>query len=134
MADVGALDILGVGISAVDDVLYVNETPAVNAKYPVQDAARSGGGLAAVAMVAAARLGAKAAYVARFDGGDLSEYMTRIMREQGVVTDTVIKDPHGQPYHSIIVVDKATGSRTIFYDCRKFKQPTAADVGEGLIR
>lgn len=129
-----ALDILGVGISAVDDLLYINDVPAVNAKYPVQDSARSGGGLAAVAMVAAARLGARAAYVARFDGGELSAYMTGILKEQGVITDRILRDPQGQPYHSIIVVDKATGSRTIFYDCRKFKQPTVADISEDVIR
>lgn len=127
------IDILGVGISAVDDVLYINDSPQPNAKYPVEDAARAGGGLAAVAMVAAARLGARAAYVARFDDGDLSAYMTRVMAEQGVITDTIIADPAAQPYHSIIVVDRATGSRTIFYDCRKFRQPTAGDISDALI-
>jgi len=128
-----SLDILGVGISAVDDLTYIDEVPQVNFKYPVRDKTRNGGGLTATAMAAAARLGGKVAYTARFNNGDLSNFMTGLFNEYGVKTEHIIHDPAGKPYHSVIVVDKATGSRTIFYDCRDFKQPTAADLADDVI-
>ena len=124
------LDILAVGISAVDDIVYIDEAPQLNGKHAVCKSTRHAGGLAATAMAAAARLGGAVSYVARFDEGELSRFMTRRFDEFGVRTDGLIRDPQGEPYHSVSGVDAATGSRTIFYDCRNFRQPTAADLSD----
>lgn len=128
------LDLLAVGIAAVDDVLYIDDAPTLNGKYPVRNTTRHAGGLAATAMAAAARLGGAVSYVARFDEGELSRFMTALCTDYGVQTHHMIRDPAARPYHSVIVVDAATGSRTIFYDCRDFKQPLAADLTDQLIR
>jgi sulfofructose kinase len=128
------LDILAVGIAAVDDILYIDDAPTLNGKYPVRNTTRHAGGLAATAMAAAARLGGAVSYVARLDAGELSRFMTTSCIDYGVQTRHMIRDPAAQPYHSVIVVDAATGSRTIFYDCRNFQQPQPADLADDLIR
>lgn len=128
------LEILGVGIAAVDDLLYIERYPEPNVKVPVMARARHGGGLVCTAMAAAASLGAKVAYVARFGQDDLSRYITGIMQAQGVVMDHLIADPTGQPYHSIIAIDQTTGGRNVYYDCTHYHQVRAEDLDAGLIQ
>ena len=55
----------GLGVTAVDDLLYVDHFPRPDTKIPVRETRRQGGGLAATALVAAARQGARAAYCGR---------------------------------------------------------------------
>ena len=63
-------DILGFGIVTVDDFLIVESYPSPDAKTPVLEQTRQGGGLTGTALVAASRLGAKCAY-----GGVLGPYV-----------------------------------------------------------
>ncbi len=126
-------DVLGVGISAVDDTLTVKTFPGAGAKVPVLASARHGGGLACTAVAAAAVLGGKTAYVARFGNDDLSDYIRKILLERGVDISHIIPDAAGQPYHSRIVIDHASGERTIFYDQSRFKPVDVADMPEHLL-
>ena len=54
------IDVLGLGCTAVDDLLYVPQYPAEDTKMRVRRRERQCGGLCATALVAAARLGATA--------------------------------------------------------------------------
>src|SRR5206468_4095602 len=56
------IDILGLGAVAVDDFIYLEAYPAPDAKARVLRRERNCGGLTAIALVAAARLGARCAY------------------------------------------------------------------------
>ena len=60
-------DVLGIGVTAVDDLLYVDRYPPPDAKITVLRSERQCGGLAATALVAASRLGAKCAYAGVLD-------------------------------------------------------------------
>ena len=55
-------DILGLGCTAVDELLYVPSFPAADEKVKVERSLSRCGGLTGVALVAAARLGARCAY------------------------------------------------------------------------
>ena len=48
-------DILGLGVVAVDDLLYVEHYPRPDSKLPILAKRREGGGLTATALVAASR-------------------------------------------------------------------------------
>ena len=52
-------DVLGYGIVTVDDFLMVESYPSPDAKTPVLEKTRQGGGLTGTALVAASRLGGK---------------------------------------------------------------------------
>src|ERR1041384_841320 len=125
-------DIVAVGVAAVDDLLYVPRYPAANTKMAISRAARHPGGLATTAAAAAGRGGGRAAYGAGFGESELAAYMTGTLREFDVDVSHMVRDPVGEPYHSTIVVDEA-GSRTILYDCSKFRAVTADDVSAELI-
>jgi hypothetical protein len=54
-------DVLGLGSVAIDDVVYADSYPLPDEKAPVLGRARYLGGLTAIALVTAARLGFRAA-------------------------------------------------------------------------
>jgi sugar/nucleoside kinase (ribokinase family) len=56
------IDILGLGYTAVDELVYVDAYPAADAKAPIRRRERQCGGLSATALVAAARMGCRCAY------------------------------------------------------------------------
>ena len=126
-------DVLGVGISAVDDTLTVERYPQPGAKVAVQSSARHGGGLACTAIAAAAVLGGKTAFIARFGTDELSAYIRSNLLRRGVDVSHIIPDAQSQPYHSRIIIDRTTGERTIFYDLSGYKPVRAADVSDDLL-
>jgi sugar/nucleoside kinase (ribokinase family) len=126
-------DVLGAGIAAVDDLIYVAEYPPVDCKIPVHGSARHGGGPACTAIAAVGSLGGRAAYAARFGEDELSKYIASALKRHGVDISHIVDDPAGGPYHSIIVVDGA-GHRNVFYDPALYRVVTADDLPETLIQ
>ena len=107
-------DVLGLGAVAVDDLLYVDRYPDADEKEPVRDKRREGGGLAGTALVAAARLGAGAAYCGALGDDELSRFTRIELEREGVDCSPVLFDAAARPMHSVIVVVRPTGQRTIY--------------------
>jgi len=126
-------DVLGAGIAAVDDLIYVSEYPQVDCKIPVHGSARHGGGPACTAIAAVGSLGGRAAYAARFGENELSKYIASALERHGVDISHIVGDAEGGPYHSIIVVDGA-GHRNVFYDPALYRVITADDLPDALIQ
>ena len=111
-----AIDVLGLGCAAVDDLLYLPFYPPPDAKMPVSKRDRQCGGLTATAMVAAARMGSNCAYAAALGDDDLSKFVIERLQKAGVDTSHVVQRANARPFHSIILVDESTGTRNIFFD------------------
>ncbi len=126
-------DVLGIGVVAVDDLVYVRHYPEPDTKMQVEAEERHGGGLTATAMVAASRLGARAAYCAILGDDELSRFTLDELKREGVDCSPVIYRPGARPYHATIIVDQASGARTILYTTAGVEKLTAADAGEELI-
>lgn len=108
------LDVLGLGIVAVDDLLYVDEYPPADRKIRVRHRQRQCGGNTATALVAAARMGARCAYGGVLGDDELSQYVIETLHREGVDTSHgVVCDTAGCT-HSTIVVDCKHNTRTIF--------------------
>lgn len=108
-------DVLGIGTAAVDDLIFVEQYPAPDSKVNILSSQRQGGGQTATAMVAAARLGAQAAFCCQLGNDDLSDFTLRELEKEGVHTAHCVRTPDGNPYHSLIIVDSTTHSRTILH-------------------
>jgi sugar/nucleoside kinase (ribokinase family) len=106
-------DVLGLGVVAVDDIYYLDRYPAPDSKEPVRAHLRAGGGLVATALVAAARLGARAAYAGVLGDDELSRDALAELEREGVDCTPVLRLPDARPVHSIILVDRSTGQRCI---------------------
>ncbi len=108
------IDVLGLGCIAVDELLYVDAYPAADSKMPVGRWQRQCGGLTATALVAAARLGARAAYAGSLGQDELSRFALECLAREGVDTSHVRPGP-AAPIHSVVIVGGPAASRTIFY-------------------
>lgn len=106
-----AVDVLCVGHAAYDLTMTVDRHPGPDEKCSATGLVKSGGGPAANAAVAVARLGGKAAF-AGYLGEDLygCEHLKELERE-GVRTDLIARGTHPTPLSLILV--KPDGSRTV---------------------
>ena len=126
-------DVLGLGAVAVDDLLVVDEFPRPDGKTPVQAQERAGGGLAGTALVAAARLGARAGFCAVLGDDDLSRFTLDELEREGVDISPVVRRPGARPIHSVIIVCRGRPERSILFSSAGVQPPTAADLPESLI-
>ena len=110
------IDVLGLGIVTVDDLLYVPAYPLPDAKERVRLRLRQCGGLTGTALVAAARLGARAAYAGCLDDGELSAFIRENLRAEGIDLSHVDPARQSRPIHSTIIVDESGGTRTILFE------------------
>jgi sugar/nucleoside kinase (ribokinase family) len=93
----------------------VERYPASDSKAPVLEERRDGGGLAGTALVAAARLGASAAWAGHLGDDELSQFTRREFEREGVDCSLVKRTPGARPVHSTIVVERSSGKRTIMF-------------------
>ena len=109
-------DILGLGCTAIDDLLYVPSYPAVDSKMRIRHRERHCGGLTATALVAAARLGSRCAFAGVLGEDELSRFVENRFCEEGIVTEHIRHLPEARPIYALIIVDESTKTRTILYD------------------
>jgi sulfofructose kinase len=126
-------DVLGFGAVAVDDLIYLERFPQPDEKMQILDRARDGGGLAGTALVAAARLGARSAWAGVLGFDDLSMWTLHAFDRAGVDTSSIIRFGQARPIHSMILVDREGGTRTILYTYEGVQQLTPDEVPLDLI-
>ena len=128
------LELLGFGAVAVDDLLYVDEYPAAERKVRVRQRLRQCGGLTGTALVAAARLGAKCAYVGLLGYDELSRIVAENLQREGIEVSHAVRRPGARPAHSTIIVGEKDHTRTIFASLDGAIGPHALAPDAELIR
>jgi sulfofructose kinase len=126
-------DVLGFGVVAVDDLLYVDCYPPPDTKIRMRAQRREGGGLAGTALVAAARLGTKAAYGGILGDDEFSRFTIRELEREGVDCTPVLHRAEARPHHAVIIVDRSTGQRTIFYSADGVVERRPEEITDELI-
>lgn len=110
-------DIVGLGVIAVDDMLYVDSYPAANTKMRVRERRRQGGGTVSCGLAAAARLGSRCRLLGRLGDNELSQFVhEHLGRRYGVDLSLLQHDPEAEPVYCVIVVANDTGDRSIYGD------------------
>ncbi len=109
-----AIDVLGLGAVAVDDLLYVDRYPEAESKVRVRRRQRHCGGQTGTALVAAARFGVRTAYAGLLGEDELSREVIANFAEEGIETRWAPVSRAARPAHSTIVVDETSKTRTIF--------------------
>ncbi|MCP5519792.1 MAG: hypothetical protein H7A45_21335 [Verrucomicrobiales bacterium] len=111
-----AIDVLGLGCTAVDELLFVPRYPGRDARQPLQDRTRQCGGITATALVAAARLGVHAAYAGALGSDEDSRFVRDALEREEVDLAHLVIRPRARPVHSYVIVEEETHTRTILYD------------------
>jgi sugar/nucleoside kinase (ribokinase family) len=137
MANPKKWDVLALGNTAIDDLLFVEAFPVADTKTPILHSQRQCGGLAATAIVAASRLGARCAYAGALGEDELSSFVEETFRREGVDVSHIVRRMDATPVHSRIVVAQ-NGTRNIFYETRGFcgadpSAPSAETIGASRV-
>lgn len=109
-------DVVGLGASSIDELLWVARYPEADSKIPVLRRARRCGGLGATSLVAAARLGSRTAFAGILDTDEYSLFVIDALGAKGVHTEHVHVFPGAMPVLSVILLDESQKTRTIIYD------------------
>ncbi len=106
---------LGLGCTAVDDLVYIDSFPEPDSKRQVRRRARGFGGLTGTALVAAARAGVRAAFAGCLGPDEPSRLVAEHLASEGIDVSHAPQLPDGRVVHSTIIVGESTGSRNIFF-------------------
>lgn len=109
-------DVLGLGVVAVDDLIYAESYPPPDSKTRVKRTERQCGGLTGIALIAASRLGAKCAYAGVLDKDESSLFVLQHLKNEGINLKYLRHREGARPVHSYIVVVSNKGTRNIFCD------------------
>jgi sulfofructose kinase len=127
------VDVLGLGYTAVDELLYVDAYPAADAKVPISRRERQCGGLTATALVAAARAGCRCAYAGTLGEDEHSAFVMERFLEEGIDTAHVRRHENARPVRATIIVGSDCQTRTIFYDLNGVAGPDSTWPPEDVI-
>ena len=110
------VDVVGLGLNATDTVMAVPKFPALGGKERVVASSRQAGGQTATALVTCRRLGLKVRYIGKVGDDPAGRLQLASLRREGLdMKDTRVV--RGVPtQYGYIIVDQATGERTIFWD------------------
>ncbi|MCD7897601.1 MAG: hypothetical protein LUG50_13155, partial [Planctomycetaceae bacterium] len=126
------VEILGLGVSTIDDLLVLESMPRPNHKQQVLSKTRQCGGLTGSALVAAARLGCRTGFLIALGQGELSAFTRKHFTDEGVVLFEAGGGPDTEPYQSTILTEAGTGERSILWDNSQCSPPAAGEREIGL--
>ena len=107
-------DIVGVGLNATDTIIRLPHFPAFNSKVEFRVSEVLPGGQVASAVVACSRWGLKARYAGKIGDDSAAELQRNEMKRAGVEAHWIVA-PACQSQSSFILVDEATGERTVLW-------------------
>lgn len=119
-------DVVGFGICSVDFIGLVEKYPAAGEKIPLAAFAKQGGGLTGTALVTAARLGAKAAYLGKLGHDEYSRFVLEEFQQDDVNVAHVVFAENAQPPVAFIHVEPNSGERRISRYWKPFELEPAA--------
>lgn len=108
-------DVTGIGLNATDTIILVDRFPAYAGKEAYREEILSPGGQVATAMAACARLGLRTAYVGAVGDDERGRIQMDSLRGCGLHIDDVIVRAGCPNQSAYIIVDRATGERTVFW-------------------
>jgi len=138
MTQMADFDVVGVGLNAVDTVFGVPHFPACGGKAPFRDERLSPGGQVASAMVACASLGLRTKYIGSVGDDERGRIQTESLRLAGVNVESMQLRKGCATQSAYIVIDSASGERTVFWrrdDCLRIEpaEITYGDIACGRL-
>jgi sulfofructose kinase len=110
------IDVVGLGLNATDTVLMVRDFPALGGKERVLSSTTHAGGQVATALVTCQRLGLRTRYIGKVGDDEGGKVQLRSLEREGVDVHYACVVPGTANQFGIILVDQATGERTVFWD------------------
>ncbi|MDP8225548.1 MAG: PfkB family carbohydrate kinase [Candidatus Lernaella stagnicola] len=109
------VDVVCFGYNSCDFLCLLDDYPSADTKLPMQEFIRQGGGQAATAAVAVARLGLRARYLGKFGDTPEGDFARQSLQCEDVDVAACPIVPDTQNQLAVIWVDLTSGTRTITY-------------------
>ena len=106
-------DAIFIGVSTIDTIALLDSYPAADSRTVTEHLERAGGGVAATAAVAAARLGGNVAFAGVVGDDDEGREIIAKLNAEGVNTDLVVIDENSKSATSVVIVTQSTATRAI---------------------
>lgn len=129
-----SIDVLGIGLNATDTVVLVAKFPPHAGKVPFVREFLSPGGQVATAVVSAAALGLRAAYIGSIGDDERGILQRESLLSTGVDISGVIVRQNCPNQTAYIVVDHATGERTVLWQRAQCLRLKPEEIDEEAIR
>jgi sulfofructose kinase len=123
------LDVICVGSATIDTIAVVPRMPGEDGRAVASAFVDSGGGPAATAAVALARLGASVGFCGVVGDDDAGALVREGLEREGVRTDWLVIRPNTSTTRSSIVVSEATSGRMIITQRAGEPHPSEVPVG-----
>jgi sulfofructose kinase len=108
-------DLVGVGLNATDTLIMVPHFPAYAGKARFEEEVTRPGGQVASALAACSRLGLRTKYIGAIGDDERGRIQMESLCQAGVDVSEVKVRPGCATQSAYIIVDKATGERTVFW-------------------
>jgi len=127
------VDIVGIGASVFDILMTSEEFPKEDTKLQARESKVQCGGPCATALVAASKLGVSASYMGTV-GDDM--YGSFIVGELGRfgVDNTHIEVVPGRSFHSFVLLNRSSSSRTCIWNRGEAVPPTEKNVDLNVLK
>lgn len=130
-------DAVGIGLNSADLLCVVERHPRFNTKGPLLEVSRQGGGQAATAMAALARLGLRTAYIGAVGDDAEGAFSVASLRADGVDVEGVALQPGRASQFAVILIQREgapaeRGGRTILW--RREVELRPGEVREDIVR
>lgn len=120
------LDIVGFGLSTLDVVMVMKDMPNWQYGGWVSEFTFQNGGMAATAVAAAARVGAKAGFIGAIGNDEIADLKRMYLAKCGVDTSRMIKRDAPEGQVSFVYVQEGTGERVFAPNSRFIEGPPQA--------
>lgn len=127
-------DVAGLGVCCVDYLGLVSAFPRPNTKTGFEEFTRQGGGLTGTAIAALAKLGARTSFIGKLGDDEHGEFLINDYKKSGVDVKHTLIAKGEKTITAFIVVDKKTGSRTIFHTKLDSNRIKRSEINTDIIR
>jgi sulfofructose kinase len=126
-------DVVGLGFSCMDDLLLLSEIPPGEGRATILRRERQGGGMAATAMVAVARLGGQAGFVAKVGDDAVGDQVLEEFRRYGVDVSRAVTVSGARSHLTVVLVDRRTGERAFLTQRGNVPELTPDDLDRAYL-
>jgi sulfofructose kinase len=127
-------DVVGLGLCTHDYIAIIPHMPKFESSVGMKASSEQGGGPAATAMVAASRLGARAAFVGRVGDDRSGHFILADFARYGVDTAHMSVQAGAESHFIICLVEESTGDRAFIGNRATVAPMTPAELNYEIIR
>lgn len=126
--------VVGIGSTVYDTLMLVDGFPTEDTKMQGLETKVQGGGPCATALVAAQKLGVTTAYMGTIGDDPFGSFMMEDFGVWGVDTSAVRVVTGGVSFHSVVLLNKKTSTRTCIWNKGTVEQPGESDIDLDVLK